>query len=48
MNVKEKKYDVSFFHRQVDAKWFMVTAQPLSVGSILVKSLSDLNTVRRI
>lgn len=25
-----------FFHRHVDAKWFMVTAQPLTVGSLLV------------
>lgn len=36
-----------FFHRQVDAKWFMVTAQPLTVGSLLVRLMSDLNTVRK-
>lgn len=36
MDVKKIVWCFFFFHRQVDAKWFMVTAQPPSVGSLLV------------
>lgn len=36
MDVKKIVWCFFFFHRHVDAKWFMVTAQPFTVGSLLV------------